>query len=63
MSIFTSSEEHRVATPGSKTDEVQYCLLIKGTQDGFHCREITLSAGLLQNCKRLHSLGFLKIIE
>ena len=60
MPIFTGPEEHGVAAPGCKVDEVDDGLLVESAQDGLDGRKVTLRAGLLQDTESLHSLGFLK---
>ena len=60
MPIFTGPEEHGVAAPGCKVDEVNDSVLVESAQDGLDGREVTLRAGLLQDTESLHSLGFLQ---
>ena len=62
MSVLAGTEEHGVAAAGSEVDEVGHGLSVQSVQDGFDSRKVSLGAGLLQDCERLHTLGLLRAI-
>ena len=62
VAIFARTEEHGVAAAGSEVDEVGHGLSVQSVQDGFDSRKISLGAGLLQDCERLHTLCLLRTI-
>ena len=47
VAVFTGPEEHGVAAPGCKIDQVDNSLLIEGAQHRLDGRKVTLRAGLL----------------